>query len=259
MTKFRNLSSFDQITFVMFEPGMGGTFIANLLNIADAGLDKSTIERRGKISMFAPVGGYDEEEYPPMFHSGKFLFRGINELSFDHDIDLMLSDIEIRTLYDINRPADDGNSPDYFSLGTPTVNQKSIYLPMHVPKGKHPDIAVQRVRNYAKVHGVNLRFIACTMDGESAGFWMHRRSIRLGIQPERPYEELMEHYHGSYRMVFRFNEVIDLNLDRYFNGDIDHLVSRIQGLVTSMENHEIVRSRALAFWKNKMYHTETPL
>lgn len=259
MTKFRNLRSFDHITFVMFEPGMGGTFIANLLNIADAGMDKKLVEKLSKTRMFDPVGDYDEEEYPPMFHSGKFLFVGIHELSFDHDIDLMLSDIEIRTLYDMERRADNAVAPTYFSHGTPTVSQKSLYLPMHAPSGNHPDLAIQRVQNYARAHGINIRFIACTMDSELASFWMHRRSIMLGIHPERSFEHAMDFYHNSYKTVLRYKEVLDFNLDRYFAGDVDDLIDRIENVVTRMENREIVRSRAIDFWKNKMYHVETPL
>ena len=243
----------------MFEPGMGGTFLANLFNIADPGLNKLAIEQGGRNSMFQPVGGYDEEEYTPMFHSGKFLFRGIHELSFDHDIDLMLSDIEVRTLYDLEYPADDGNSPRYFSHATPTTSQKSLYLPMHCPKCRYPEIALNRVANYAGAHGITVRFLLCTTDSESARFWVHRRSIRLGIIPEQDHERFVEHYENVYKRALLFRGVSEFNLDRYFAGDVDDLMMRISNVVQNMENQDVVRSRAVDFWKNKMYHVETSL
>ena len=250
---FRSLSNLQHLQVVIYQPGLGGMFLCNLLNLADSAVNKQCMDLGWRAHMYHSINGKMQHEMNTTFQSSKIFFDGLHSDCQDNQIDLWLADIELRLLLSTHEFWKLENYDTWLSDPLAVVKHRTIYCPEHAPgrlQGALTSSTLDRIAARALQHGITVRFVIATVYDAAHQSWAHQRenhmvhTVSLPTWMQRQVDQYQEGLNSPYAM--------ELCLDSFLHGDVESLLQAVSKLtVGPVDDVDLIRARAVDFLKHK--------
>ena len=253
--KFRALSSFRLVNMIVFQHGMGGSFISNIFNLADSAMVKSCLEPSILRSMHEPVTGQADHERSHVFQTSKMFFTMLSD-SCDSDlIDLWLADIEINVCSHTEEFTWRNTAARYASSDPDVVPHMTIYIPGHAPglfSDRLTSANMDRIHAHALSRGVNTRFVVVTAREQDNLLWAHQRDRSIFGNDRGNIDTFAAVQRSKYQEAMASEHAVEFNIDQWLLGHSADLWDQIQYLLLgTAENQDLVQLRCRDFINRK--------
>ena len=258
MLRYPNLSSLRTLNVILFNNGMGGQFLSNLMHLADSGMDLELLQPWIAESMLRPVNQYAADEHHYQMQTTKFVWWG---LLLDQpaevlkiNLELFFGDCECRllaSLRDFTRSDDHG----YFVLRQSQSRVASIYLSEHIhPGSTDPLQALCKISAFAAQHQINLRYLVCTLDSREHQHWAWQRGQDT-TAGTMDYQRWQQDYQ-LYQACIAHPHAVVLPLSPLLSGDVSGFVDALATLtLDQLHRRDVIEQRARDFYQLKIRPT----
>ena len=251
MYKLRLLRDLDCISIMLYMPGMGGTFLSNVFNLADSAFNKQRLRPQFSELMLRPVGLFNEHEEIPEIARSRVFWQFLHSGCDAEDMALFLHDCEIGLLASDAELGTEQGRFDWVS-GRDWPGHQTVYVPMHEPGLYNGDYAARTIAHVSELaadQGCRLRVLMLPITETPHIDWLQKRIASFWQAPGSGFYKRLD----AYLAVQELPSVIALPMDAYLSGDIDSMLqSMSSSVIGTMENHNLVRSRLEDFYSRKV-------